>query len=96
MSHVFADEQWNKALAASPALAAVLALRFADGEQVVSKEAAFEFAAKIIDATVPSLSPEIFQILDHNQVGQLTQAEWSHLGNILHVYSERRLIQRSP
>ena len=96
MSHVFADEQWNKALAASPALAAVLALRFADGEQVVSKEAAFEFAAKIIDAIVPSLSPEFFKILDHNQVGQLNQAEWSHLGNILHVYSGRRLIQRSP
>ena len=30
--------------------------------EVVSKEAAFEFAAKIIDATVPSLSPEIYQI----------------------------------
>ena len=90
LAFVFADDSWMSAKSTSPFLATLFDLHFGDGEQVVTKEMAFEFSAQVIDALVPALCPELFKMLDHNMDGELSKAEWTQLVAIMHSFSCRR------
>jgi len=50
---------------------------------LTSPEGCFEFCADIIDIVVPSMCPELFRFLDHNEDGDLSKDEWLKLVSLM-------------